>query len=372
MLGPFPRSLSRIDGGVASATTYLSQSLAVLPNIELIGVRLGGRAITQGITEDLGWPVVNCELGRLSVSSMFYLPRRRFSAILNRFRPDIVHSQGTDAAGFLAVRSGYPTVITVHGILTECAKYRINPIARWREKAQAMLTEQQTIQRTRHVIAINPYVTTYYKDRLRATIYEVPNAVPQSYFGLRRQPTPGRVLFAGRVSRGKGVMDLVRALTLVPEAAEHVVIAGASPDAEFERQLRHDIAVSGFGERFRLSGLLPEEMLLEEFSRAAALVLPSYQETAPMVIQQAMAAGLPVVASRVGGIPHQIEHGVSGLLFEPGDVKDLARQLLHLRNDPELGLRLAEAAKRIATENFSADRVARATLSVYESVLAGD
>jgi glycosyltransferase involved in cell wall biosynthesis len=245
----------------------------------------------------------------------------------------------------------------------------MNPIARWREKAQATITEQLVVERAKHVIAISPYVTAYYKNRLRAQIYDVPNAVAPTYFATRRQPVPGRVLFAGRVSRGKGIVDLVRAVSLVPECAQHVVIAGSSPDAEFERQLMAAIAQSGCPDRFQLTGLMPEESLLEEFSLAAVLVLPSYQETAPMVIQQAMAAGLPVVASRVGGIPSLLEHDVSGLLFEPGRVEELALQLLRVRNDPELRARLSSTAKRIATEKFSSDRVARDTVSAYRRML---
>jgi len=371
MLGPFPRSLSQIDGGVAAATTYLCQSLAVLPGIELIGIRLGGRGVTQGITEDLGWPVVNCELGRFAVSTMFSLQRRRFSELVRYFRPDIVHAQGTDASGYLAVRSDCPTIVTVHGILTECAKFGTKPIGRWREKVQARITERLVVERAKHVIAISPYVTDYYRNRLRAHIYDVPNAIASTYFEVPRQPEIGRVLFAGRVSPGKGIADLVQAIRLRPESAKQVVIAGKSPDADFERQLRTAVMNTGLADRFHFAGLMPEEALLREFARASVLVLPSYQETAPMVIQQAMAAGLPVIASRVGGIPNLIEHNVSGLLFEPGSVEELAHLLMRVQNEPELSVRLSGAARQIAAEKFSCDLVARATLSAYQKVLDG-
>ncbi len=369
MLGPYPRSLSRIDGGVAAATTYLSQALVQLPDIELIGVRLAGRAVTKGTSEDLGWPVVNFEMGRFGVSTMFLAQRRRFSSLLRHYRPDLIHSQGADASGYLAVHSPYPTVVTVHGILAECAKLRSNLVWRLREKAQAWITEEFVIERAKNIIAISPYVSEYYHDRLRANVFNIPNAIASSYFGLTRRPEAGRVLFAGRVSSGKGIADLVQAVARHPDVADQVVLAGAAPDAEFAAQLRSEISRSAHGDRFRFLGLIGEQALHEEFARAAVLVLPSYQETAPMVIQQAMAARLPVIATRVGGVPDLIEHEVSGLLFDPGDVDELASQLLRLRKDPGLGQRLAAAAYRKAGDSFGSERVAKDTLAVYRSVL---
>lgn len=369
MLGPFPRSLSRIDGGVAAATTYLSQALVAIPGIELIGVRLAGHAVTRGPAEDIGWPVVNFDLGRLGVSTMFYAQRRRFRSLLRQYRPDVIHAQGADASGYLAVKSGYPTIITIHGILTECANLRSSLIWRLRERAQAIINEGVVIKRARNIIAISPYVSRYYQGRLRAEVFDIPNAIAASYFSLRRRPEPGRVLFAGRITGGKGIADLIRALARHPEAADRVVLAGATPDPAFASNLRSLVARLGLADCVEFLGLLDETRLLEEFARASLLVLPSHQETAPMVIQQAMAASLPVVATRVGGIPDMIKDGESGLLYEAGDIEGLSRALLLLRRDAELGARLAASANRRAVLSFGADRVADATLATYLHVL---
>ncbi len=127
----------------------------------------------------------------------------------------------------------------------------------------------------------------------------------------------------------------------------------------------------GLGSRVTMAGLLEEQSLIEEFRLASALVLPSYQETAPMVIQQAMAAGLPVIATRVGGIPDQIEHDHSGLLFEPGDVVELCSLLRRLNVEGGLGERLAAAARVTAANTFTSARVAEATKRAYEQIGGG-
>jgi glycosyltransferase involved in cell wall biosynthesis len=90
-----------------------------------------------------------------------------------------------------------------------------------------------------------------------------------------------------------------------------------------------------------------------------------------MVIQQAMAAGLPVIATGVGGIPYQLEHGRTGLLCNPGDSRALGA-LLRM-TDQEAGLmhEMGRAAREEAARRFRASEVASATLGVYESSLSG-
>jgi glycosyltransferase involved in cell wall biosynthesis len=290
--------------------------------------------------------------------------------VVSRFRPDIIHAQGVDAAGYLAVKSGHPAVITVHGILSECAKYHTDAVRRVRDLLQSRITEEFVIGRADHILAISPYVARYYRNRLRGSVHDVPNAVAPSFYAVQRRPEQRRFLFAGRISIGKGLLDLVRAVSQSPLAADRIILAGHAPERDFEMRLRTAISESGCAERFELVGLLDEHSLLEEFARATALILPSYQETAPMVIQQAMAAGLPVIATPVGGIPDMIEHDVSGLLFHPGDVEGLARALHRLSDDAGLAARLASAARSRALSSFTAERVAKATLDVYRRVLA--
>jgi glycosyltransferase involved in cell wall biosynthesis len=177
------------------------------------------------------------------------------------------------------------------------------------------------------------------------------------------------LLFAGRIAKGKGPHDLVHAIARIPDKFGRLILAGATPDPAFERGLRADVERLGLAGRVEFAGLLDEPALLQEFARAEALVLPSYQETAPMVVQQAMAAGLAVVASRVGGIPQQVEHDANGLLFDAGDVAALASLLARLHDEPGLASRLANAGRAVAEERYDASSVAAATRMVYEEVI---
>lgn len=370
MIGPYPRSPDRINGGVAAAMTYLSQALVALQGLQLTGVRISWSGETSRKCNEFAWPIVDMPLGRMSLSTLYQRQKSQLRNLIRRHRPDIIHGQGVDVAGYLSVSSGVPAVVTIHGLLSECAKYETDLKTRVRAIVTGMLTEKRTVRQATDLIAISPYVTQYYGTGIAGRVHEVPNAVAQSFFDVKRFPERGRFLFAGRIANGKGLIDLLHAIARNRSTVKKVVLAGATPEKSYEETIRMESERLGLNDVVVFAGLLDEKSLQMEFSRAEALLLPSYQETAPMVVQQAMAAGLAVIASKVGGIPYQIQHDATGLLFEPGNVEELAEQLRRLASDCSLGPRLGTAAQKVAATRYDAYEVARATLSVYETVLS--
>jgi glycosyltransferase involved in cell wall biosynthesis len=370
MIGPYPRSPDRIDGGVAAAMMYLSKAIAARRDVELIGARIARDGVDSGEDRGLGWMVVDVPLRHLSLSSLYHRQIRRLESLLKRYDPHVVHAQGADLAGFLAVRSDRPAVVTVHGLLGECAKYQTRRRNRLRATLTASLTERPTIRRTTDLITISPFVAEYYRSEIKGRVYDIPNAVAPAFFQLSRNAERGRLLFAGRIAHGKGLVELLHAVAENPATVTKLVLAGAAPDPGYDARLRKEADALGIGKRVNFAGLLSEQELLNEFSLAEALVLPSHQETAPMVVQQAMASGLAVVATTVGGIPYQIQHEVSGLLFKAGSVGELSALIARLGRDATLTRRLGEAGKAIATARFQASAVAEATIAVYRTAFA--
>ncbi len=369
MIGPYPGSPDKIDGGAASALTYLSQELARRPGIDFIGVRVADTSTAASGRSNFEWPIVDLPLGRLGLTTLYRQQRNHFAGLLRRYRPDIVHAQGTDLPGYIAVKSGVPSVVTVHGILGEETKFGADVLARARSFLNAVLLEQPTVRHATDLISISPYVTEHYGNRIGGRVHEIPNAIAAQYFEVRRKPEKGRLLFAGRLIKRKGVVDLVRALAQSRLDGAQIVFAGAATDPEYERLVRQESSRLNLVDRIKYRGLLDESSMLEEFSRAEALVLPSYQETAPMVIQQAMAAGVAVIATRICGVPYQIQHNVTGLLYPAGAVDHLAALLHRLGTELSLSERLGEAARVVAIERYHAAKVADATLNTYKSIL---
>jgi glycosyltransferase involved in cell wall biosynthesis len=175
--------------------------------------------------------------------------------------------------------------------------------------------------------------------------------LPAEYFAVsrRRDPGPFRLLLAARIDGRKGHDVLLRALAELPAALElEAWIAGDGPARERLKTLARNL---GVGRRLTWLGFRRD--LPELYGRVDALVLPSRRESLPLSIREACAAGLPVVAAAVGGVPELIESGVDGLLVERGDHRHLARILCWLARRPEAARRLGRAARKRARREWS-------------------
>jgi glycosyltransferase involved in cell wall biosynthesis len=369
MIGPYPGSPSRIDGGAASAVTYLSQELSTRPDIELIGVRVADTTTVSTSGGGFDWPVINLPLARLGLATLYRRQVRYFDDLQKQYRPDIVHGQGIDLPGYIAVNSGRPSVVTVHGIVGEETRYGSGALARMRSFLNGRLIERSTVSRASDLISISPYVTEHYGSQIRGCVHDIPNPISRHYFEIERRPEKGRLLYAGRIIRRKGVVDLLRAFSSIKQPGAKLVCAGAATDPAYEQLVQQEVGRLELADRVEFLGLLDEHSMREEFARAEALVLPSYQETAPMVIQQAMAAGLLVIATRICGVPYQIQHDETGLLFTAGHVDELAALLHRTWTDNLLSERLGKAARSAAIERYHAARIAEATVAAYKAII---
>ena len=162
------------------------------------------------------------------------------------------------------------------------------------------------------------------------------------------------ILCVGRLAPEKGHLVLLDALAALRRrgAAFDCTLVGDGP---LHAEIRARIAALGMDDCVRLLGALPVEKVLELYRSAAVVVLASLSEGVPVVLMEAMAAGCPIVATRVGGVPELVQHGVTGLLVAPGDVRELAEALRQVLEDPELGRRLATAAERSVWCEFRLD-----------------
>jgi glycosyltransferase involved in cell wall biosynthesis len=177
------------------------------------------------------------------------------------------------------------------------------------------------------------------------------------------------VACVGGIQRRKGQMDLVEAATLLAREVPQVVfaLAGDAGDEGYLRALEAHIDAAGVQRHFRLLGFLPH--VGELLAIAQALVHPSHSEGWGLAILEAMAAGLPVVATRSGGPQEIVEDGVSGLLVGVGDPPALAAALRHVLLDPAAAAAMGHAGRARAGA-FTLAATARQTEEVYLSARA--
>jgi len=197
-----------------------------------------------------------------------------------------------------------------------------------------------------------------------ATAVCVPPALPKLEV-KREESGPNMVLFLGRLTAEKGVFDLLEAIAALRASIPDIrlICAGDGDRA----------AVARYAERLSISdavkftgwvGPSGKRALLES---AAAFALPSYAESLPVSLLEALSAGVPTVATPVGAIPDVLTDGVTGCMVAPGDKAGLKRVLAKLLVDRAAAARLGEAARQSVRLRFAAERVVPPLEDLYEA-----
>lgn len=177
-----------------------------------------------------------------------------------------------------------------------------------------------------------------------------------------RDPDTRTIICVGRLSPEKGQAGLLRAFSGLAKNHPRLKLrlVGDGPDQSALKSLAEEL---GIAPSVSFLGRLSEEQTLAEIAQSDLLALPSFMEGLPIVLMEAMALGVPVVASRVAGIPELVEDGVSGLLFAPSNWDELSAQIERLLNDNALCDAVAERGKAKVTAEFdarkSADQIGR-------------
>lgn len=184
------------------------------------------------------------------------------------------------------------------------------------------------------------------------------------------------VLHVGRLDRGKGIDVLADAIPPVLKEIPYVrfvFIGDDCPDGDgttWQARLQAKFQAHGVSDRVTFLGALGQHEMVAWYGRADIAVVPSLiYESFSYTCAQAAAAALPVVASRIGGIPETIEDGVAGLIVEPGSVEQLASAIIRLARDPALRRRMGHAGQKNTFSEFSAPMVAERVSQLYRSVM---
>ncbi len=175
------------------------------------------------------------------------------------------------------------------------------------------------------------------------------------------------MLFAGRLHQVKGTDTLAAALEMLNLPGLHLVVAG---DGE-ERDKLAAAADSHLGaSRVHMLGSVPNTEMPQVYRAADVVVLPSLMEATSIAGLEAMACGMPLVGSRVGGLPQIIDEGANGLLVPPESPSDLVTAIRTLYSDPELRTRMGRQSRKRVVESFSWEKIAKQTEKHYYRLLA--
>jgi glycosyltransferase involved in cell wall biosynthesis len=275
-------------------------------------------------------------------------------------RENVVHlhnhfgNSSCSVAMLTSEMSGIPFSFTEHGpaIFFEPMHWRID----------------EKVARARYVVAISHFCRSqlmlFSNQRHWPKIRIVHCGVQPDHYGRTSRAASGkRVLFVGRLDAVKGGPLLLDAFAAIrsdhPDALLTVVGDGRDRPA-----LEAQAKTLGVAQAVTFAGYKTQTEVAALLEQSDMLVLPSFAEGVPVVLMEAMASHIPVIASRVAGVSELVEDGVTGFLVPPGDVATLAARLGDLLADPDLGQRMGQAGRQAVTAGFDIDQEAAWLLQI--------
>ncbi len=320
---------------------------------------------------------------------------RSFRQLNDAYHFDLLHSNHAQMADimFKVLGEEVPSVTTVHSTIgsqrmgTRSSELPIRQLERSERMTLFLLpllstAERLYMRRCSSLIFVSEFIRDWCQDRLGVDCPSkvIHNGIDTNMFSPKSindclshfpslEGVENIVLFSGRMIALKGISTALKAASMMDKSLRPTFIFAGNGDVE---QWKHMASRLGLPEhRCRFLGPIAYDQMPYLYPLASAFMLPSYSESFPMTLLEAMASGTPVIASSVGGVPEMISPGSTGLLVPPRDAGALADGIQAILNDHRSTRSMCVRARDKVTEEFSATVMAQRTAEVYKKTLEG-
>ncbi|MBO3839438.1 MAG: GT4 family glycosyltransferase PelF [Thermoproteota archaeon] len=364
-----------VGGGVEKVVFEVSRRL-VRMGVDIIVATLNtamakGFEILEGIKVYRYKPISLTETTGVQLTVSLSLPLK-IVEICKSEKPDVIHANNrffstTICGALLKKIMGKPLVTTLH----------LGPMLLNRKFFDFLInTYEKTVSRwiiqsSDKIIAVSNSVMkhAFSLGAASSKIKVIPNGVDLDEFKPRREFKRigvEKIIFVGRLFPNKGVQYLVKAAPIVLAKHPRVefVIVGRGP---MEAELRNMVKRLNVEHAFKFLGIVPS--IPEVMSQCDIFVRPSLTEGMPLTILEAMACGLPVIASKIPGSSEVVKDGETGILVETGNVEQLSSAIIKLLEDENYAERIRKRAYEFVKNHYSWDRVAEEYLKTYNEIL---
>lgn len=386
------------SGGVAAHNLYLAHALVKLGHrVTVVAARwssdIPATAHDNGVTVHRVLSQDHYRLRRLPVLGRYVRPvqqwlySRRVAVELRRLeqvdRPDVIEFVDVNAEAFvyLHARKRVKTVIRCQTPVFVLRNY-YQPAEMPYDTALTSAMEKYCLHKADLLTAPShdmAQTIAFGASVPVDSISVIPNALDGSLFTSgepHAYKTEGIIiLHVGRLDRAKGIEVLAAAIPQVVRqcpAAQVVFVGDDRPTGEgdtWQQRLSREFVQAGVEKNVTFTGPVDQKRLAHWYSRADIAVVPSVlYESFSYTCAQAMAAGVPIVASRIGGIPETLADGVTGILVEPGNVASLAEMLVSLCRDADLRQRMGRAGQERVRSLFRPSVVAQQMAELYHEL----
>ena len=378
--GPYPLDSNCIRGGVESSVFGLTNALAVNHEVDVFDIpRIDGK--------DTGERVGNIQIHRyLNHGTHNQDAVQRVDEILRdiiALHPDIVHVHGTGEISAIVYRAlkdyGIKVLLTIHGLLHVEKKNQLRKNLSLKHLYQyyhQSRIEFEAIANAVTAIVDTEYVAMQLRDLFKQKkitklpqMHIIPQGINAEYLTLDNQCSAQTILSVGAISERKGHLYLIKAFEII--CAKHpqakLCIAGTLADNRYYQLLQDYISKSPYEKQIELKVNLPQEEIFKLYQQSTLFALHSQEESQGIVFAEAMAVGLPVVATKVGGVPYVVKNNTTGLLSEYGDVTSFANNIITLLDDRDVYDAFESAAKKEAL-NYTWQNIAKQVVQLYKEI----
>jgi glycosyltransferase involved in cell wall biosynthesis len=307
----------------------------------------------------------------INVISWYFLIVKKILKKIEEIKPDIVHAHGTEGFFSLAaLKSKLPNITSIQGIISEYVKLNFSLLAFFQQRI-----EKYCIRKNKNFGCRtnwdNSFVKSINKD---AQLFYAPEALSYAFFDVKWQGIKNinKLIFVGNLVKRKRIellIDAVHKLIKLNKDINVVIIGGGSP--KYIESIKKKMNELKIEDRFEFKGFMKSEQIAKELSGAGIYVHTANMDNSPNSLCEAMAIGMPTVASNVGGIPSIIDNEKTGLLFELDDVDDLCLKINKFLNNHEYAKTIAKNASIEAFNRNYPDKVAKIILDIYIKIING-
>ena len=284
-------------------------------------------------------------------------------------RPDIIHTHFAVPSGALAwavsILTGIPYILTAHlGDVPGGVPEKTGKWFRWVEPFTRPIWK-----RARKVIAVSEHTRQLALKHYPVTVKVIHNGadIKQLSPPKIKVNIPPRLVFAGRFVPQKNPLVIIQTLSRLKDLDWHCSLLGDGPMLD---DVKHEIEETGMGERFHLPGWVTPEIVLEHFLRSDILFMPSLSEGLPVVGVQALATGLAIVASDIGGFLDLVDNQKNGFLVDAHDIPAFSNALRGIISNPETLLRFRQASVE-KSRQFDLQKIVEQYQSILHDALDG-
>jgi len=316
--------------------------------------------------------------GRFSLQllTQYRLDRQRLVAELIRIQPDVVQAFGTEGPyGYAAVTSPFPNVVYLQGVVSKLV-YQARRIYNldWVRLFMSQFVERYVIRRGKYFIAESRFSADFVRSRNPdATIFMLPNLIRYEFFETTKTSLglETDIIFWGRVTESKGIFDLIEAFSELHGDFPGVRLELIGPtDDKIERlRIERKLQQLNLKQFVFLTGMQSPEYIVKRLENALMMVYPTHLDTSPNSVLEAMVAGVPIIATRVGGIPDMVEHNITGILVSPRDPERLAQAIRLLLQNPDERRRLGDNARRLMRDRLDPGKILQSLMNYYSGVV---